>query len=263
MQSTSRGIIGNIGVGFLYLVLCTMYLYLIVYAGISNIIILFTYTLIISIIFYAFILILFKKLFCYENREYLHKKINMKMGAYTFILGVGFTLFSCITSFFINKYFNTNSFNKAISPMLSSLSWVIIYSSIIGPLCEEFVMRGIVLGGLLKKYSSKLSIVISSVIFGIIHMNPLQFITAFVMGLLLGTVYVKYKSLILCMIIHCVNNIMVAIATYMPDKISYLKLSENNFFISLIFSFIGVIVMIIMIIFLNKENKKCNYESMT
>lgn len=41
------------------------------------------------------------------------------------------------------------------------------YSSIIGPLLTEFVCRGIIVGGLSKKYSSLKAILVSSLLFGI------------------------------------------------------------------------------------------------
>jgi predicted permease len=58
------------------------------------------------------------------------------------------------------------------------------------------------------------------------------------------------------MIIHCVNNSIPTIFSYLPTNINYSKLAQSNFKISLIFSLIGIIVIAIMIIFLNKENNK-------
>lgn len=256
VQSSSRGIIKSLGIVVLYILLLVIYQMLTLLADIPNEAIKFIYTLIMSMLFYGCILALFKKEFCYEDTENVHEKITIKMGIYTVILGIGYALFACIIAFFINKFINTSNLTKEMGSITSSISLAIIYVCIIGPFCEEFVMRGIVLGGLLKKYSPKVSILISAVLFALMHMNEAQFFTAFIMGLLLGAVYVKYKSLILCMIIHCVNNSIPTISSYLPANINYSKLAQSNFKISLIFSLIGIIVIAIMIIFLNKENNK-------
>ncbi len=75
------------------------------------------------------------------------------------------------------------------------------------PIFEEFIFRGVMLDGLLKKYSPVKSILISSLLFGIVHLNPWQFITAMGMGAFIGWVYYKTHKLSLCIIIHFVNNL--------------------------------------------------------
>lgn len=49
---------------------------------------------------------------------------------------------------------------------------------IAAPILEELIFRGIILKGLLKNYSPLKSILISSLLFGLIHLNPWQFIGA-------------------------------------------------------------------------------------
>jgi membrane protease YdiL (CAAX protease family) len=79
---------------------------------------------------------------------------------------------------------------------------------IIGPVAEELVFRGIVLGFFLKKYSSKRAIVLSALIFAMIHMNPYQFLPAFGLGILLGWIYYMSKNIWLCMGVHLLCNAM-------------------------------------------------------
>lgn len=77
---------------------------------------------------------------------------------------------------------------------------------IAAPIMEEFVFRGIMLRGLLKNYSPQKAIFWSSFIFGLVHLNPWQFIGAFLIGLLLGWVYYRTGNLLYCIVIHLVNN---------------------------------------------------------
>lgn len=71
--------------------------------------------------------------------------------------------------------------------------------------CEEFLHRGIVLQGI-KHIGFKKAIVISSLLFGLLHFNIGQVAYAFVIGLILGFVAVVSKNIFPAMIIHFTNN---------------------------------------------------------
>ncbi len=89
----------------------------------------------------------------------------------------------------------------------NSLVWQnFIGAVIVAPVTEEFLLRGLWLRGYTKHYKPWVSIVISSVIFGALHMNLPQFVGATMSGLLLGWAYIKTKSIVLPMIIHAVHN---------------------------------------------------------
>jgi len=75
------------------------------------------------------------------------------------------------------------------------------------PFFEEYIYRGILLDGLLKNYAPWLAIIVTSVLFGAIHVNPIQFVSATLGGLFLGWIYYKSSNLIYCMIIHLVINL--------------------------------------------------------
>jgi len=82
----------------------------------------------------------------------------------------------------------------------------IIMISILAPLLEEILVRGLVLKGYLENYTPNKAIIASAVFFGAIHMNPWQFIAGFISGLFLGYLYYKTKSLIPSMFVHFMNN---------------------------------------------------------
>lgn len=93
-----------------------------------------------------------------------------------------------------------------------------IATAIVPALVEEFACRGIVLG-LLKKYGEGFAIVTSAIIFGIMHGNFDQIPFAIFVGLILGYVYVKTKSIWVCIVIHGVNNAISVIFTYLQNAI--------------------------------------------
>ena len=97
---------------------------------------------------------------------------------------------------------------KAAMAMLAEgpLFVSLICTAVFAPFFEEWLFRGIVLRGLLGKLKPVWAILISSVVFGLFHLNLWQAIPAALMGLLLGYVYWKTGSLKLTMLMHGANN---------------------------------------------------------
>lgn len=74
------------------------------------------------------------------------------------------------------------------------------------PVLEEILMRGIILDGFLKRYRPVVAIFWSALIFGAIHFNIWQGVSAFSFGLLAGWLYWRSGSLLLCMVLHAFGN---------------------------------------------------------
>jgi len=89
--------------------------------------------------------------------------------------------------------------------------------AVMAPIFEEFIFRGVMLDGLLKRKSSWAAILISAAMFGLVHLNPWQFIAAMVIGTFAGWVYSRTRSLIYCIIIHFANNFTASIFMYFDE----------------------------------------------
>lgn len=77
---------------------------------------------------------------------------------------------------------------------------------IAAPIIEELIFRGIVLKALLRKYNPTKAIIYSALAFGIMHLNPWQFIPATIIGCLIGWFYYHTKSIVPGILIHWINN---------------------------------------------------------
>ncbi len=71
---------------------------------------------------------------------------------------------------------------------------------------EEVLFRGIVLKGMLKNYSPTKAILWSSFFFAIFHLNPWQAVPAFLIGIFIGWIYYRTRSLLPGMLLHGINN---------------------------------------------------------
>ena len=97
----------------------------------------------------------------------------------------------------------------------SNISFLFLFMAVCAaPVLEEFVFRGMFLRALLSKYSDKISILISSILFALIHFHPIQMFGALFLGLYFGYVFTKTKSLTTVIILHMIANLIGIVAMY-------------------------------------------------
>ena len=93
---------------------------------------------------------------------------------------------------------------------------------------EETVFRGAALNGFSKVFSARWAIVLSALLFMLMHMNIPQFVNAFLCGLILAVLAKKTGSIIPGMIVHFINNFIIVlisfIASFGPDSASSEKI---------------------------------------
>ncbi|MED0968758.1 type II CAAX endopeptidase family protein [Bacillus paramycoides] len=84
-----------------------------------------------------------------------------------------------------------------------------IVVAFIAPIAEEILFRGYLLRKLHLKFSMKTSVIISSIIFGILHLQAT--FSAILFGIVMCLLYIKSRSLILPIIVHMISNILLVI----------------------------------------------------
>ena len=96
--------------------------------------------------------------------------------------------------------------------MVGTPLWATLLSvSVFAPVLEEWLCRGMILRGLLTRMKPGWAMVISSLFFALIHLNPWQALPAFLLGMLFAYVYYRTGSLKLTMLMHCANNTLAAL----------------------------------------------------
>lgn len=188
----------------------------------------------------------------YRTRELLQEKmfsfkhVGVKILICTIIAGLGI-LFGLI--FPISDLIPIPDFLNDTDISVGWLSFILMV--IVAPITEEILFRGVVLDCLLFRYSPIVSIVISSVIFGLAHLNPWQFIDAFIIGLLSGFLYYKYKNLTINVVLHSSVNligflIMIFFSEYslISDIYEHYTKTPIVIFVSLFLFFVGLLTII-------------------
>jgi glutamate-5-semialdehyde dehydrogenase len=90
---------------------------------------------------------------------------------------------------------------------------------VIAPVTEELVFRGLILRGLLGRWRPAAAILFSAGLFALVHFNPVQAPVALLLGLLTGWLYVRTRSLGLCILAHALNN-AASYLTWFPFEVT-------------------------------------------
>ncbi|MEK7309204.1 MAG: type II CAAX endopeptidase family protein [Planctomycetota bacterium] len=87
---------------------------------------------------------------------------------------------------------------------------------IIPAVAEEILFRGIILNGLKNSSTAAKAIVLSGLLFGIIHILPPQVISVSILGMFFGVLLVKTRSIITTIWCHFLNNTLIILMMYAP-----------------------------------------------
>ena len=106
------------------------------------------------------------------------------------------------------------SYKTTMNAMYSApLAIQILCLAVLVPICEEYVFRGLFFRRMEKESSFVYAMVYSSVVFGVLHVNLVQMLYGFLLGLMLAYVYEKYGSLKAPAAAHMAMNLLSVLAT--------------------------------------------------
>ena len=145
--------------------------------------------------------------------------------------------------------------------MLLSGGSGVLAAIIMASITEEVLFRGMILPGLAQNYGKTTGIIVTALLFGIIHLNPWQFVPAFIMGVFLGWIYLETKNIWLCIGLHGFNNALAAIPFYLGIEIPGIVYDARDGvqFQPLWLDVIGVVLFIVGFVIL-KGNTTKNYD---
>ena len=131
-------------------------------------------------------------------------------------------------------------FSEQMEAISDNTFMVFLLVSFFAPIIEEIIFRGIIQKGMINNgVKPRNAILVSAFIFGIVHFNPWQFIGAFLLGIVLGVVYFKTKSLLMSIFLHFFNNTIAAIMMKFCDTDSFAELLHLPNYLIL---FIGIVI---------------------
>jgi len=143
----------------------------------------------------------------------------------------------------------TDMFNISAESSILSKFILIISIAIVPGIFEELFFRKALINFTLP-HGKYFALLFSSLLFGLIHMNLSQGLFAFIIGLILGAIYLYTKDIKLTMLIHSINNGFAAITLILPEALIILST-----LVLLAFLFAGFIFLILAFVNPHSRNK--------
>ncbi len=158
------------------------------------------------------------------NRKGFHASFpgNVTLTGFTAALACSVLFYFLLDKFLdpiIARAFPTSEqlFQDSAAALAKSPVTGFIQTCIIAPFVEEILMRGIITDGLKTTCGIPAAILLSALLFALLHFNMVQTLSAFICGIVLGLLYVKTGSVLCCITAHCGYNML-----------SYFMILHNN-----------------------------------
>ncbi len=173
----------------------------------------------ISIVLSQFLLFLPVGIYIIGHRKRFISNIRFKMlSLKTLLMLVAFTFTITPVMSFINSIsllFSDNVINETVSGITQNNSMLVslLVVALLPAVCEEIAYRGVFYSEY-SKFSSKKAILLSGLLFGMLHMNINQFVYAAAMGMVFALVVEATDSILSTMTIHLISNGTSVLAMY-------------------------------------------------
>jgi membrane protease YdiL (CAAX protease family) len=155
-----------------------------------------------------------------EIRGSLKNIVSVKCISLFILLGIGcqffFTgLMSLIEPLFTEVFAD---YSETLESLSSGNTVVVLFLMIvIAPVTEELIFRGVTLHKANRQIAFWGANILQAVLFGIYHWNIVQGVYATLLGILLGAVYYKYRTIFAPILLHMLINASSLLAVFIPD----------------------------------------------
>lgn len=186
--------------------------------------IIFKWQIVLDVVFLGIIIFVCRSMFSLDN---IKEKNIGKIVLITVGLGVAFLAVNICLSYIIDLISGggSGSNEEALEIMFNVAPYSLVFSAVIfAPIVEEIVFRGAIFNLLYKEDKPYKAILISGLLFGLLHVfsgllggsfvELLYLIIYFTMGAILGFIYHKTKNIYICIGVHFINNLISVIIMF-------------------------------------------------
>lgn len=173
---------------------------------------------------------------------------HRRVDPLSFICLIGIGLAVCImanfTANFVASFLSQFGINwpdatENVDATVSSLLINLIAIAIIPGILEEMVFRGYILQAL-RPHGDGFAVVVSSILFGLLHGNMLQIPFALIVGLICGYVVVQTGNIWVSVVLHVLNNAMAVTLTYFSNLLPQAGSAKLDITVSALVTLFGV-----------------------
>ncbi len=154
----------------------------------------------------------------------LKEVLNGKLLAAMACLGLSlqFLISMCLNAVYpILPQNLTDQYSELMESLLGGNVWLSLFVTVIlAPLAEELLFRGVTLKKAQKIMPFMAANILQAVLFGIYHMNLIQGVYAFVLGLILGFTAEYFHSVWASILLHAFVNGSAEVLSYLPAALT-------------------------------------------
>jgi|GEM_PF-3528950 len=177
--------------------------------------------------------------------------VHAGVGAFGFLSAVGTCMLANIITSFILFFFSQFGVESEPPPSMmenTPISFVLnlFVMAVLPAILEELVFRGCVLR-VLRPYGDLYAIVISAVLFGLMHGNLRQIPFATIVGFVLGYLYVVTGNIWMPILVHFTNNAISVVSEYLSFSLT--EEQSSNMYVSVILQLIVVGIVAVALLF--------------
>lgn len=145
------------------------------------------------------------------------------------LLSIPFILLAMFVLNMTNSAFDLPNLMEDEFNKIAASVWGMLAIAVFGPVIEELVFRRVMIDDMTAKTGKAwVAILISSALFGLIHMNPAQVAFAIPVGVVFGWIYVKTGSMLPGLVGHIINNSFAVFemrvnngGTFIPEELKF------------------------------------------
>lgn len=139
------------------------------------------------------------------------EKLQLKGNPASLLFMIPFGMTACLTVNMLISLSHLSELFPGYDELAETIFQGNIWLELIGvavmpALIEELIYRGVIYRGFRRFVKPVWAALLSALIFGIMHMNVVQFVYAFLLGLLFAWVYEAYQSILAPMLMHLAAN---------------------------------------------------------
>ena len=171
-----------------------------------------------------------------DKEKFVNLGLQFKNRKVDFIVGIGLGILVMGIGYVLLLLLNEISFDKIVFEPVNILISFVLFACV--AVMEEFLFRGYILRNLMISFNKYIALIISSILFALIHgMNPnmdgFSAMSLFLAGILLGITYIYTKNLWFPVALHLSWNLFQTLFGFnVSGKDFYslieFKIQENN-----------------------------------
>ena len=174
-----------------------------------------------------------KKINYAKANQISFKTFNWKIMLIVLAIGVvclfGFSAFVNWFDYIVKGWGYTSSVSNIDVKTFGKFIGAVFYIGLMPAICEELVFRGVITNGL-KENGTKVAVVLSAVLFALMHQNLQQFFYQLFLGGVMAYIVLKTGNILYTMLLHFLNNFCVLLDGYISSKNAVIEPDLNAYY---------------------------------